>query len=72
MRAEGFSTALEKINTIAQTADARTMSLQYFETLKHLGEGSATKFIFPMEFTGLLRSFVQGVSGGKQDSDGET
>ena len=23
------------------------MSLQYFETLKQLGEGAATKFIFP-------------------------
>ena len=70
LRADGFSTALERINAVAQTADARTMSLQYFETLKHLGEGSATKFIFPLEFTGMLQSFVRGVSGGNQGGDG--
>ena len=69
LRADGFSTALERINAVAQTADARTMSLQYFETLKHLGEGAATKFIFPMEFTGMLQSFVRGVSGGNQGGD---
>ena len=70
LRAEGFSTALEKINSVAQNADARTMSLQYFETLKDLGKGAATKFIFPMEFTGMLQSFVRGVSGGNQGGGG--
>jgi hypothetical protein len=39
--------------------DANTMTLQYFETLKQLGTGPATKFVFPMEFTGLLQSFVE-------------
>ncbi|MBI4282253.1 MAG: SPFH/Band 7/PHB domain protein [Chloroflexi bacterium] len=58
LRAQGFSTALERINSVAQSADARTMSLQYFETLKQLGSGPATKFIFPMEFTSMLQSFV--------------
>jgi len=58
LRAEGFSTALARINSVAQSADARTMSLQYFETLKDLGSGPATKFIFPMEFTSMIQSFV--------------
>ena len=58
LRAEGFSRALERINSVAQVADARTMSLQYFETLKELGGSPATKFIFPMEFTSMLQSFV--------------
>ena len=58
LRADGFSTALERINSVAQTADARTMSLQYFDTLKALGEGASTKFIFPMEFTSMLESFI--------------
>ncbi|MBI4312203.1 MAG: SPFH/Band 7/PHB domain protein, partial [Chloroflexi bacterium] len=48
LNAEGFSNALALINATASTVDARTMSLQYFETLKHLGAGQATKFIFPM------------------------
>lgn len=59
LRAEGFSAALEKIFSIAQTIDQKTMTLQYFETLKNLGTGAATKFIFPMEFTSLLENFLK-------------
>ncbi|MBI2856006.1 MAG: SPFH/Band 7/PHB domain protein [Chloroflexi bacterium] len=70
LRAEGFSTALARINSVAQSADARTMSLQYFETLKQLGNGAATKFIFPMEFTNMLQSFVSSVAG-RQGGDGQ-
>ncbi len=64
LNAEGFSNALTQINSVAQTADARTMSLQYFDTLKQLGTGAATKFIFPMEFTRMLQSFVGSIGGG--------
>lgn len=60
LRAEGFSQALERIFGIAQTVDQKTMTLQYFETLKQLGAGAATKFIFPMEFTSLLSNFAKG------------
>jgi regulator of protease activity HflC (stomatin/prohibitin superfamily) len=68
LRADGFSTALERINSVAQSADARTMSLQYFETLKALGSSPATKFIFPMEFTSMLQSFM-GSLGQRQSND---
>ncbi|MEK7777798.1 MAG: SPFH domain-containing protein [Chloroflexota bacterium] len=71
LNAEWFANALNQINAAAQTADARTMSLQYFETLKKLGEGAATKFIFPMEFTGMLQSFIGGM-GGNRAGDGGT
>ncbi len=54
LRAEGFSLALDTIFKIAQTVDSKTMALQYLETLKALGAGPATKFIFPLEFTKLL------------------
>jgi regulator of protease activity HflC (stomatin/prohibitin superfamily) len=60
LRAEGYSAALDKIFSIAQTIDTNTMTLQYFETLKAIGAGASTKYIFPMEFTSLLESFVQG------------
>ncbi len=59
LRAEGFASALDKIFIIAQTIDQKTMTLQYFETLKGLGQGAATKFIFPMEFTSMLADFVK-------------
>ncbi|MBI4340423.1 MAG: SPFH/Band 7/PHB domain protein [Chloroflexi bacterium] len=63
LNAEGFSNALRQVNEAAQIADSRTMSLQYFDTLKQLGQGAATKFIFPMEFTAMLQSFVSGMGG---------
>ncbi len=60
LRAEGFSAALEKIYSAAQSVDQKTMTLQYFETLKALGASAATKYIFPMEFTSLISNFVGG------------
>src|SRR5512136_2667299 len=60
LRAEGFALALEKIYSAAQTVDQKTMTLQYFETLKNLGAGASTKFIFPLEFTSMLSDFTKG------------
>jgi len=62
LRAEGFANALEKIFAIAQTVDSKTMTLQYFEALKNIGASPSTKYIFPMEFTGLLGDFLKGRS----------
>jgi len=59
LRAEGFAAALQRIFETAQGIDPKTMTLQYFETLKSLGASPATKYIFPMEFTGLLDTFIQ-------------
>jgi regulator of protease activity HflC (stomatin/prohibitin superfamily) len=59
LRAEGFALALEKIYSAAQTVDQKTMTLQYFETLKTMGAGASTKFIFPMEFTSLISNFFE-------------
>jgi len=53
LRAEGFALALSTINAQAMNADARTMTLQYFNTLNQLGSSPATKFIIPTEFTNL-------------------
>lgn len=58
LRAEGFAQALEAIFTAAKGIDQKTMTLQYFETLKSLGQGASTKYIFPMEFTSLLDNFL--------------
>jgi regulator of protease activity HflC (stomatin/prohibitin superfamily) len=58
LRAEGFSTALDRIYRVASEVDTNTLSLQYFETLKEMGKGQSTKFIFPMEFTKLLGPFA--------------
>jgi regulator of protease activity HflC (stomatin/prohibitin superfamily) len=60
LKTEGFLVALDRIFEIAKTIDQKTMTLQYFETLKNVGQGSSTKFIFPMEFTSLLTDFLKG------------
>ncbi len=58
LQAEGFASALETIFNAAKSIDQKTMTLQYFETLKSLGQGASTKYIFPMEFTSLLDNFL--------------
>ena len=60
LRAEGFSAALDKIFEIAQTIDQKTMTLQYFETLKDMGASPSTKYIFPMEFSQFIERFTKG------------
>jgi len=68
LRAEGFSLALDRIFSVAKNIDSKTLTLQYLEALKVLGEGASTKFIFPLEFTKLLQpitDFVREAEGQK-------
>lgn len=62
LRAEGYTAALEKINGVASTLDQRSITIQYFETLKSMAEKPSTKYIFPMEFTSMMGSFIKGQS----------
>ena len=54
--------ALEQIRGPALGIDQKTMTPPYFETRKDMDGSSATKFIFPMEFTSLLDSFKRGAN----------
>jgi regulator of protease activity HflC (stomatin/prohibitin superfamily) len=58
LRAEGFALALDKVFSVAHTVDSKTMSLQYLDALKALGNSPATKLVLPMEFTSLLQPLV--------------
>ncbi|MEL7644384.1 MAG: SPFH domain-containing protein [bacterium] len=58
LRAVGYSAALDEIYKVAKTIDHQTITLQYFETLKNMAGGASTKYIFPMEFTSLLKDFT--------------
>ncbi len=53
LEAEGFSQALERIFGAARQVDEKTMTLQYLEALKGLGNSPATKYIIPVEFVEL-------------------
>jgi len=65
LKAQGFAKALDNIFASAKSIDQKTMTLQYFETLKSVGMSPSTKYIFPMEFTSLLDNFL-GKDGGKK------
>ena len=60
LKAQGYAKALEHIFSAAKSIDQKTMTLQYFDTLKALGQSEATKYIFPMEFTSMIEGFVKG------------
>src|SRR3954447_3172159 len=55
LRAEGFSQALERIFAAAHNIDDKTMTLQYLEALKQLGNSPATKYVIPLEFVELAQ-----------------
>ena len=58
LKAQGFAKALDHIFASAKSVDQKTMTLQYFETLKSVGMSPSTKYIFPMEFTSMLDNFL--------------
>jgi regulator of protease activity HflC (stomatin/prohibitin superfamily) len=70
LRAEGFAMALERINQTASTIESNTMSLQYLDALKALGQTEATKYILPMEFTSLLQPLLQHTRSAGQNGAG--
>ena len=67
LNAEGYSQALENIYKAAKGIDSKTITLKYFDTLKDLGSSPSTKYIFPMEFTSLLKDFIQGREGKEKE-----
>lgn len=53
LEAEGFSQALERIFSAAHNIDDKTMTLQYLEALKALGQSPSTKYVIPVELVEL-------------------
>jgi len=68
LRAQGFSEALSTIYGAAKSVDAKTMTLQYLDTIKGLGASPSTKFVFPMEFTGLLSKIQSWIKGTEDEN----
>ncbi|HEY3810598.1 MAG TPA: SPFH domain-containing protein [Acidimicrobiales bacterium] len=70
VQAEGFALALKEIYASAHGLDANTMTLQYFDALKRLGASPATKFVVPMELSGLLRGVTGSIGQSLHDGNG--
>src|SRR5262249_34437411 len=68
LRAEGVALALDKVFNVAKTVDTKTMSLQYLDALRSLGNSPATKLVIPMEFTTMLQPLV-GLAGSAMASE---
>jgi regulator of protease activity HflC (stomatin/prohibitin superfamily) len=68
LRAEGFSLALQRIFDTAKDVDANTLTLQYFEVLKQIGASPSTKFVLPMELSGLAAGITGAVDRAVGDS----
>ena len=62
LRAQGYGESLNWIYQVAKTIDAKTMTLQYLDTLKTIGNSPSTKYIIPAEFTELLKP-LRGLMG---------
>lgn len=58
LKAEGYSQALNQIFSAAKSIDSNTMMIEYFEALKEIGKSSSTKFVVPLELTGLIQNMV--------------
>jgi len=71
LRAEGYAQALGLVFQSAKGIDARTMTLQYFDTLKALGASPSTKYIFPLEFVSLVNQ-IRGYVTGEQREAAQT
>jgi len=68
LRAEGYGTALDEISKAAKNVDTNTMMLQYMDALKVIGASPSTKYIFPMEFTSMIKPLVEAIAARQPDS----
>ena len=57
LRGQGLGESLGFVFQGVRGVDAKTMTLQYLEALKALGQSPSTKYIFPMEFTSIFSKF---------------
>jgi regulator of protease activity HflC (stomatin/prohibitin superfamily) len=67
LRAEGFALALEQIYGAASKVDQKTMALQYLEAFKALGASPSTKYVLPLEITGLAETFRGYLAASKEE-----
>jgi regulator of protease activity HflC (stomatin/prohibitin superfamily) len=67
LEAEGFALALQKVFEVAKDVDSKTLTLQYLEALKNLGEGESTKFLIPTELLNLAKPLSDYAKGAHQE-----
>ena len=68
LRAEGYANALNAIHREARELDGNTMALQYMDTLEKVGSSPSTKFVMPMELTGIAQNIAGAMNGGAKSA----
>jgi regulator of protease activity HflC (stomatin/prohibitin superfamily) len=63
LKAQGFAAGLEALYKTAQEVDPNTMSLQYLDMLRQVGSSPSTKFVIPLELTGLVQQLGATLTG---------
>ena len=63
LRADGYADALRAIHGQARNIDNKTMALQYMDMLQTVGSSPSTKFVLPMELTGMVQNMMATMSG---------
>ena len=63
LRAQGYANALQAIYQEARGIDNNTMALQYMDMLEKVGSSPSTKFVLPMELTGIAQNIAGAVTG---------
>jgi regulator of protease activity HflC (stomatin/prohibitin superfamily) len=71
LRAQGYSAGLKVIEEEAHALNENTLLLQYLETLRTVGSSASTKFVVPMEVTGLMQRLNSAMSNGNGNGSGE-
>ncbi len=59
LRAQGDAAALQAVYDVARGVDANTMAIRYLEALMTLGASPSTKFVLPLELTGLIAGIAR-------------
>jgi len=62
LKAEGYAKALENIFAAAKMVDDKTISLQYLEAMKVLGQSASSKYVIPMDFMNFLQPIAERMS----------
>ncbi|MPZ13264.1 MAG: SPFH/Band 7/PHB domain protein [Chloroflexi bacterium] len=70
LRAQALALALGEVDSAAKAVAPNTMGLQYLDAFKTLGESASSKWIVPLEFTALLRPFLDQAANHAQSRDG--
>lgn len=62
LRAQGFADALQAMNSQAGELNQNMLMLQYLQMMEKVGSSPSTRFVIPMEITGLAEKFA-GMAG---------